>query len=229
MELLQQWNINHCSRSGDTRFDRVITIREHFRPIAIVEAFAAGASLVVAGSTWPRDEEIIAGVGTKDHKWIIAPHEISEAHLQSIEKLFPHALRYSMITDERDQRLPEARVLIIDNVGMLSRLYHYATIAYVGGGFTRDGIHNILEAAVWNKPVIFGPNYAKYREARELIAAGGAFSIEGSKALQDQLAALQEEVLEKSSANAGRYVQEHGGATAKVMAYIQEKRLLTSP
>jgi 3-deoxy-D-manno-octulosonic-acid transferase len=120
--------------------------------------------------------------------------------------------------------------LIVDSVGLLSLLYQYATITYVGGGFTRDGIHNILEAAVWRKPVFFGPNYQKYREAKELIDAGGAFSVSNAeelKKLADQLFP-NEQYLQAVSEKAKAYVTINTGATGKILAFIQEKRLLTN-
>ena len=128
------------------------------------------------------------------------------------------------------EKLDAADVLIIDNVGMLSRLYKYATITYVGGGFNKSGIHNTLEAAVFGKPVLFGPNYQKFREARELLACGAAYSYTNQaeliQALEDLLG--DETALLRSSAAAADYVHTNGGATQKILDFIQEKRLLTN-
>ena len=190
---------------------------------------------MVAGSTWEGDEELLAGFAN-DHpntKLIIAPHEITPAHIVKLTQLFPNHLLYSHVQQqglENHQVLTNAQVLIIDSVGLLSRLYAYATITYVGGGFTKDGIHNILEAAVWGKPVIFGPNYRKYREAKEMLQAGGAFSITTA----DQLKKIADDLLRKeshlqqASANAKRYIEENTGATERILKTIQEKRLLTN-
>jgi 3-deoxy-D-manno-octulosonic-acid transferase len=118
--------------------------------------------------------------------------------------------------------------LIIDNVGMLSKLYYYSSIAFIGGGFTKDGIHNILEAAVYGKPIVFGPNYRKYREARELVGEGGAFSVGNAEELAACLKRLMEpEALRKAGEVARKYVQKNTGATAGILQFIQENRLLT--
>ena len=156
---------------------------------------------------------------------IIAPHEINEIHIQQIENLFPDAVRYS----SADSTSKNTSVLIIDNVGMLSRLYYYATITYIGGGFTRDGIHNTLEAAVYGKPVIFGPNYKKYREAKELIERGAAFSIENATELKQILNNLlnNRQLLQDAGNKAEDYITGNTGATEKLIQFIQANRLLT--
>jgi 3-deoxy-D-manno-octulosonic-acid transferase len=223
LQLLQQHSINHCTVGGDTRFDRVQEIAERFTDIPSVNDFVGNANLIVAGSTWPDDEQLLSHLDST--KLIIAPHEINELHLAQIEKLFRNSIRYS----QWQHRKGDEKVLIIDNVGMLSKLYKYATVAYIGGGFTKDGIHNILEAAIYGKPVIFGPNYKKYREAKELIASGGAFSVANS----DQLKITTNNLLndaaqfQKTSAQAKNYVLQHTGATEKIVQFIQENRLLT--
>jgi 3-deoxy-D-manno-octulosonic-acid transferase len=167
-------------------------------------------------------------------KLIIAPHEVDNAHVDSIARLFQNSIRYSGLQSAAPEvvqaSLAKADVLIIDNVGLLSRLYRYATVTYVGGGFNRSGIHNTLEAAVFGKPVLFGPNYQKFREARELIACGAAFSFASEAELASRLEDIlgNEDVLQKSSAAAADYVRNNGGATQMVITYIQEKRLLTN-
>jgi 3-deoxy-D-manno-octulosonic-acid transferase len=146
--------------------------------------------------------------------------------------MFEGAVLYSAhcTNDSIPPELENCQTLIIDTVGLLSRLYRYATITYVGGGFTKDGIHNILEAAVWGKPVLFGPNYKKYREGKEMIETGGAYSITGIndfiKIADDLL--TNEDHLHKVSLQAKSYISENTGATEKIMNAIQEKRLLTS-
>jgi 3-deoxy-D-manno-octulosonic-acid transferase len=224
LRLLKEYKIEHCSVAGDTRFDRVSEIASEWAPIPMIDSFIANKTVLVAGSTWAGDEAVLDGCSVA--KMIIAPHELDEPHLRHIENLFPQSIRYSKLTGDTNNN----QVLIIDNVGMLSRLYQYATVAYVGGGFTKDGIHNVLEAAVYGKPVIIGPNYAKYREANELIEDGGAFSISDNQALQSRMTDLlhNEEALEKAAAAAKMYVEKNTGATVKIMAAIQEKRLLTS-
>jgi len=161
-------------------------------------------------------------------KLILAPHEINEPHLKNITQLFQNPILYSSLISATPDDA-QHNVLMIDNVGMLSRLYNYATVTYVGGGFNKSGIHNTLEAAVFAKPVLFGPNYQKFREARELIASGAAFSYtteaQLTQALEDLLG--DEMVLQKSSEAAAAYLRSNGGATQKILSYIQEKRLLT--
>ena len=225
LNLLNQHGITHCSISGDTRFDRVAAISEHFTNIPAVERFAGAGNVMVAGSTWPGDEELLATLAIQQSglKFIIAPHEINEDHINNIEKRFPATVRFSQFKDGEDYH-----TLIIDNIGMLSRLYRYATITYVGGAF-KTGLHNVLEAAVYGKPVIFGPNYSKFREARELIAAGGAFSISDSTGLVQRVSVLlnNEQALAAAYQAAASYVNENKGATTSILQMIQEKRLLT--
>ncbi len=216
--------------SGDTRFDRVAEIAEKFQPIPFIREFAGSSRLFVAGSTWWDDEEMLYKVWKESRtaciKLIIAPHELGEQHLRQIEEKFEGAIRYSRFKPEKDGN---AAVLIIDNIGMLSRLYRYAHVAYVGGGFTPSGIHNILEAAVFGKPVIFGPNYSDYREAMELLNEGGAWSVDDSTKLSEILESLikSEEKYRAAGKTAEEYVRKNKGATRTILGYIQENRLLT--
>jgi 3-deoxy-D-manno-octulosonic-acid transferase len=228
MELLKAIGFKqNITVSGDTRFDRVIAIAEAFTSIEPVEKFCGNHLVVVAGSTWTEDEEELDHYANThpEIKFIIAPHEVHEEHIRQIEKLFTNTVRYSNLDSTT-----KANVLIIDNVGMLSALYRYATITYVGGGFGEDGVHNVLEAAVYGKPVVFGPEYDKYIEAVELEECGGAFSIENALELEKQLNnLLEDEALYRSSCEAARqYVYAKKGATTSILNYIQEKRLLTS-
>ncbi|HEV7333034.1 MAG TPA: glycosyltransferase N-terminal domain-containing protein [Flavisolibacter sp.] len=234
IDLLQSAGIMHCSISGDTRFDRVAAIAEKTSAISYIDSFIGNKQVIVAGSTWEGDDEIVADYAKKElqPKLIIAPHEITAAHIDKLRQLFPNLLLYSHVKEGKlpPSALAGAQVLIIDSVGLLSRLYAYATFTYVGGGFTKDGIHNILEAAVWGKPVIFGPNYRKYREATELIQAGGAYSVataEAFKRLANDLL-FNESHLQACSANARSYIEKNTGATERIMKAIQEKRLLTN-
>ena len=231
LNLLQENGIGNCSKSGDTRFDRVNAIAESFTAIEGIEHFLQGKPCIVAGSTWPDDERLLAEAYHQEEfvlKLIIAPHEINEAHLKNIEERFPNSIRYSQLIAGKGEAT-NAKLLLIDNVGMLSRLYHYAAITYVGGGFSEDGIHNILEAAVWGKPVLFGTNYKKYREAEELIAAGGAFSVGDGSALKKLVDNFRsnENHLQAAGNKARNYIEINLGATEKILSFIQEKRLLT--
>jgi 3-deoxy-D-manno-octulosonic-acid transferase len=229
-KLLTTIGIENCTVSGDTRFDRVVQIAENFEPIPVIERFIGNSKCIVAGSTWKEDEELLASVFYKinaDLKLIIAPHEIAREHLDDLKKLF-QSTRFSELTGNKEQLAD--RVLIIDNIGMLSRLYKYGDINYVGGGFTRDGIHNVLEAAVYGKPVIFGSNYKKYKEAIELVTSGGAKSITNKDELTQAVASLltNEDEYRKRSEKAKQYVFSNTGATEKILHYVQENRLLTS-
>jgi 3-deoxy-D-manno-octulosonic-acid transferase len=223
--------------SGDTRFDRVMAIAEQFQPVPLAEAFINGAPAIVAGSTWEEDEEELDHFANThpEIKFIVAPHEIDEEHLQDIEKLFHHTVRYSQLSIVNSQlsiagKRTTPNVLIIDNIGLLSRLYKYATITYIGGGFGEDGVHNVLEAAVYAKPVVMGPEYEKYIEAVDLVDCGGAFPVENALELEDQLRLLlnNKEDYDKACGAAGSYVFTHTGATEKITRYIQENRLLTN-
>jgi len=243
LQLLQSININNVTIAGDTRFDRVSEIAENFKPLEAIEKFCGNSRLLVAGSTWPEDEKIISDAiaDLPDLKLIIAPHEIDQKHLQQIETLFPKGILYSQLTEEilsdTTHKSPKesfrtsltANCLIIDNIGMLSRLYHYATIAYIGGGFNK-GIHNTLEAAVYGKPVLFGPNYKKFKEAAGLIEAGGGISIASADQLSTVLKKLlsEKEELKRRSKNSFEFVKQNRGATQKITRYIEENRLLTS-
>jgi 3-deoxy-D-manno-octulosonic-acid transferase len=226
--------------SGDTRFDRVVQIAEQFTPIDAIAQFCGNSKVIVAGSTWPEDEEELdhyANTHT-DIKFIIAPHEIDEDHVQEVERLFKHSVRFSKLPRDVNAPLPVARnkalpiinTLIIDNIGMLSRLYSYATITYIGGGFGDDGVHNVLEAAVYGKPVIFGPVYEKYIEAVELVQQGGALVINTALEAEQTFNNLLSDAgaYQQCCEAARNYVYNNKGATGKVMLFIQENRLLTS-
>lgn len=183
LRLLKGHGIDHCSLAGDTRYDRVHQIAQAAEPDAVVERFLQGhdGPVLVAGSTWPPDEQLLARLH-ESKEWfperiIIAPHEIHEEHLRSIEALFPSSIRYSSLSSSTSSSSATSHVLIIDNIGLLSKLYRYATVAYIGGGFG-VGIHNILEAVAYGKPVVFGPNHHKFQEAHDIIELGGGMTVD---------------------------------------------------
>lgn len=235
-ELLQSIGFHeNVIIGGDTRFDRVIEIASRFQPIALFDAFCNGQPVIVAGSTWTEDDEELDHFANTNPtvKCIIAPHDIDADRLQECLTLYRHSMLYSVY--EKAYRAGTAipagiNVLIIDNMGMLSRLYRYATICYIGGGFGDDGIHNVLEAAVYGKPVVFGPVYDKYFEAEELLDCGGAFSIEDSLELEAVLKELLEDkkAYQAAAMASEAYVKRNAGATEKVMAYMEANRLLTN-
>jgi len=178
LELLDSIGIKNAKISGDTRFDRVFAISQKTQKYPLVAKFTEGKKVFLAGSTWQPDEELIEQLADKnknDIKFIIAPHEVHEERIRSLISRFGKhkVLRHS----ESDEiNINHADILIIDGIGFLSSLYQYCDVAYIGGGFGK-GIHNILEAATFGKPVIFGPNYFKFQEAVELISQGGAISV----------------------------------------------------
>lgn len=229
--------------AGDTRFDRVIRIAEAFSPIASIEAFCKGHRIIVAGSTWPEDEEEWTHyVRTNLHtRFIIAPHETDKENIRDVQKRFPRSKLYSewqaefngkdrFLASGSDLTPANINTLVIDNIGMLSRLYHYADITYIGGGFGETGLHNILEAAVYGKPVFFGPVYQQNFEAVEMIAAGGAVSIENALELEKEIYTLEKDpaLLKKRGEAARQFVYNNAGATRIIVDYIQRNRLLTS-
>lgn len=228
---------NISSVSGDTRFDRVIEISKRFEPIARIEQFIGKDKALIAGSTWPEDEKVLqrAFTSLNNHslKLIIAPHEINEKGLKEIKELFPGSVLFSQLSS-----LPanawNTSVLIIDNVGMLSRLYKYGYLTYVGGGFKPMGVHNVLEAAVYNKIVLFGPYYQKYSEAIGLVVSGGGISFNDYKIDGTMLKELIEVLLNNKSdydyrsEAAGNFVLSNKGASEMIIQFIQEKRLLIS-
>jgi len=165
-------------------------------------------------------------------RFIIAPHEIDQENIQDIQKEFPRSVLYSTLAAAQNNahNAEEANTLIIDNIGMLSRLYHYADIAYVGGGFGDDGLHNILEAAVYGKPVFFGPVYERHYEAVEMEDCGGAISVENALELEKELNSLwknNEELVKRGQA-AKQYVYKNAGATPLILHYIYKNRLFTN-
>lgn len=228
-QLLESIQVSHRSVSGDTRFDRVAVIAAIAPDLPLIQRFAENHKVLVAGSTWPDDENILAeSIGSmgQNIKTIIAPHEINKEHIEHILSRFPDAIQYSKA---EAATLGNFNTLIIDNVGMLSRLYHYATITYIGGGFNKSGIHNTLEAAVWGKPVVFGPQFQKFKEARDLVSRQAAFSFTNANQLTTILTTLLQDqsLLRQSSQAAKNYVEESRGATDRIISYIQENRLLT--
>ena len=217
-QLLAGIGITNVSVVGDTRFDRVSDIRRSAKNLPLVETFAQGKKILVAGSSWPKDEEFLIAYFNRhdDIKPILAPHEIHESHLAFIEsRLQRPALRYTRATPER---VASCDCLIIDCFGLLSSIYRYGTLAYVGGGFGA-GIHNIAKAAVYDLPVIFGPNHQRFKEAHELIACGGGFAITSGEefdSLADSLL-YDADRLATASHNAGHYIASHTGATRRIL------------
>ena len=221
--LLAKLDIHDVEVVGDTRFDRVLQIKEASKQLPIVEKFTENTSKVfIAGSSWLPDEEVFLKYFNLHKYWklIVAPHVIGEDHLAQIFELLKgrRVVRYTEATEEN---VKDAEVLIIDCFGLLSSIYHYATISYVGGGFG-VGIHNVLEAAVWDIPVIFGPNNKRFQEAQGLIMAGGGFEINDYQSFRDLMLRFEtdEMFLQTSKKHAGEFVKGRAGATEKIMGSL---------
>ena len=219
--LLHTIGIDTVDVVGDTRFDRVLQIKEKAKQLPIVEAFKADKKVFVAGSSWEPDEDIFIPFMNEHRDWkmIIAPHVISEEHLKRIEeKCKGKTVRYTATTPEE---AAQAQCLLIDCFGLLSSVYHYGEVAYVGGGFG-VGIHNVLEAVVWKMPVLFGPNHQRFQEAQELIKAKGGFEITDSSSFTYMMQQFmtQQEYLRLSGEAAGSYVESKAGATHKILKQI---------
>jgi len=218
LELLKTNGIDKVSIAGDTRFDRVADLAAQAKTIPLVEVFVKDTDkVIVAGSSWPKDEELLVRYLKlhPDVKMILVPHEIHAAHIMGISKLLDgNFVRYTEATETNVQT---TNCLVVDTIGLLSSIYRYGHVAYIGGGFG-VGIHNTLEAAVWNVPVVFGPMYDKFREARDLIAIGGAFSIPDYETLEAKLDALLKD--RKAGKIAGEYVKQNTGATKLILKEI---------
>ncbi len=219
--LLARLGITNVSITGDTRFDRVLQIKRQAKKLPLVEAFKQDYKVFVAGSSWPPDEDIFIRYFNERRDWklIIAPHVIGEDHLRQImSKLERKTVRLTKAT-EADVR--EADCLIVDCFGLLSSIYGYGDVAYIGGGFG-VGIHNVLEAAVWGMPVIFGPNNKRFHEAQGLKACGGGIEIDS----YEQFAAVMDtyvadkKALEEDSAKAAGYVADNAGATDGILGSV---------
>ena len=221
-ELLHSIGINQVTISGDTRFDRVLQIRDATKQLPVVKAFKGDYKVFVAGSSWPPDEDIFIRYFNEHRDWrlVIAPHVIDDDHLQQIlQKLDRKTVRYTQAT-EADAA--DAECLIIDCFGLLSSIYRYGEVAYVGGGFG-VGIHNVLEAAVWGVPVIFGPNNQRFQEAQGLLAAEGGFQVKDYESFCQLMDRFDTDAsyLQASGEKAGAFVSQHAGATATILKGIQ--------
>ncbi len=224
MKLLAGIGITNVTLAGDTRYDRVVANASFSDDTNVFEKWIIGSVVLVAGSTWPKDEILLCDLAqykSGDLKIIIVPHEISQTGIQKTLSLFgDQAVAYS----KWNQNHIKASCVVVDSVGLLSRIYKYADIAYVGGGFG-VGIHNILEAAVFGPPVLFGPNYHRFREAVELIKAGGAFAVHDSQTLQQKVSELLsgQSIRERIKTINTEHVKQNAGATQRIMEVLSGK------
>lgn len=228
--LLRSIGITNVTVSGDTRYDRVKAIAARLRDIPDANRFKGQSKILIAGSTWPADEEllsIILPTLPADWKLIIAPHEIDTAHIQSIRQLFPDHVCYSQLRETTGEH---ARVLIVDNIGLLSSLYAWGDVAWVGGGFARSGIHNTLEPAIFGLPILMGPVYQKFVEAVALVASGCAFPVGDEQKAADVLSALTQNDQHRNgiATKMKEFMANHTGAADRICSQIADAGWLIS-
>lgn len=229
-KLLKSIGITNYMLAGDTRFDRVHQITQSKEEIPVAKKFKRDEKVMVAGSCWPEDIDVLAPlINERQLKFIIAPHEIDDEFLSSIQKMLEvNSVRYSQAIDMDERTLEEFQVLLIDNIGMLSRLYRYGEFAYIGGAFGK-GLHNILEAACYGIPIFFGnKNYQKFNEANDLIMRGGAFEVADFSDLKAkyEMVNIPETFLLACEVTRS-YVEENLGATDKIISYC--RKILSKP
>ncbi len=219
--LLAGNGITQVTVSGDTRFDRVWRLSMAPEPVPGIAEFAGNSTVIIAGSTWPKDEAVLKSLidqSLPDVKFIIAPHEVHEERIRQVESTL--GISFIRFTEFESNASADTNVLVIDCIGLLSHIYQYGHIAYIGGGFGQ-GIHNILEAAAFGMPVFFGPNYGKFAEARALIELGGAFSVQSGEELKQHVDKLlkDKKLLEQQAKTCRQYVEGGKGATDMIVDY----------
>lgn len=218
-DILKQYGFNNISIAGDTRVDRVIAIVEENKDFTFLKTFSQNADLLIAGSTWEKDELLLAKYlqTNKKIKLIIAPHDVSELRIRSIENLFnEETVRYSRFENGNITQ----RIIIIDKIGILAYIYKYAKVVYIGNGFGK-GIHNILEPVAWGKPVVFGPNYIKFVEAVELVSNEGAFSFSNYNEMHDYINLLltDDTLYKNAQAKCKDFIEKNKGATSIILKH----------
>lgn len=228
-QLLNTIGVSNVTVAGDTRFDRVVEAVESLKPKDEIVEFCKGYNIIVAGSTWTDDEVLLKASLEElpeDWKLILAPHEVTDTHISELEKRF--GSDGVLLSEYGDQQ--SKRVLIVDNVGMLLSLYGLGKLTYVGGGFNKSGIHNLLEAAVYGKPVVHGPEYHKFREANELLERGASSIVKEPMQLMEQIRNWTNDpnTYDAACSAARSYVLNNTGATEKIVAYLSEKKLLST-
>ena len=221
-ELLHEIGFDNVVVAGDTRFDRVAEIARNVKKVPIVERFKGDSPLFVAGSTWRPDEEILQTLinDNPQIKFVVAPHEMENSRIERIiAQTKGGAVRYTLCNEESD--FSKIQVLILDTIGILSSVYGYATWSYIGGGFG-VGIHNTLEAATFGLPIAFGPNYQKFKEARDMVALGAATKVESAEDLSAWFAPLRDDksALQRAGSAAKSYTQRNQGATSLIMKIV---------
>ena len=223
--LLNSIQFTNVEISGDTRFDRVFKITQQNNELDFIAEFKNNKHTLVAGSTWKEDEtlliEYINKKATENEKFIIAPHNMNA---EDISKLKTSIQKKTVMFSEKEGKdLTDFQVFIVDTIGVLTKIYSYANVAYVGGGYTKTGVHNVLEPATFGVPIIIGPNYYKFKEAIELVAAKACFVVDDSQKLSVLLESFckNEKLRLESGENARNYVKNNIGATHKILNYLK--------
>jgi len=224
--LLHSINFNNVTVSGDTRFDRVYEITKQDNTLSFIEEFKDNKYTIVAGSTWKEDEELLVkyinNEASENEKFIIAPHNIKKEEIQKLKNSINK--KVVLFSEKEQKELNKYQVFIIDTVGILTKIYSYANVAYVGGGYTKSGVHNVLEPATFGIPIVIGPNYHKFNEAIDLVNEEACFVISDSKKLSVLLSKLFQlkQFRETAGNNALKYVIDKTGATTKILYYLKK-------
>ena len=224
-ELLNSIAINEVNIAGDTRFDRVQKLVETNEKLPFVNDFKNESYLLVAGSTWLEDEEkllaYINNIAKKDEKFIIAPHNIKAEEILRLKNSLQK--KTVLFTEKEGKNLSDYQVMIVDTVGILSKIYAYANVAYIGGGYTKSGVHNTLEAATYGLPIVIGPNFKKFKEVKDLVSLKGCVSVNNSNDLSEFLKSMYQdsEVRAEKSRITKNYVTQNLGATQKIMKTVK--------
>ena len=215
-KLLREIGIKNTTVCGDTRYDRVMENAQSAERNELIESFKGDSKLIICGSTWKEDEVVLLDSikNLKDVKWVIAPHEVGEENIRRVQKLFPDSARYS------NRQGLSFRVLIVDSIGLLSQLYQYADIAYIGGGF-RSGLHNVFEATAFGVPAVFGPDTSRFPDAEEMAEKGLAFRIHNEHELKSKLGRLLESNQAELSGSIKKFMESRTGATKAILEYTK--------
>lgn len=227
-KLLQSLGYQNVKISGDTRFDRVVSILERDNSLGFIEEFKNNTTTIVIGSSWPKDEELLVNFinqSSENLKFIIAPHNIKSEQIQELKKSISKSV--ILFSEKDSKKLNEYAVLIIDTIGILTKIYSYADIAYVGGGFGNPGVHNILEPATFGIPIVIGPHYAHFAEATALVGLEGCVSISSQKELNDAFSnlILNRDIRHEKGHICSTFVQMNKGATAVILKHIENDHL----
>ncbi len=223
--LLKSIRIEHVSTCGDTRFDRVYEITKQDNQLDFVSKFKNNCYTLVAGSTWKEDEELLVNYinssASEKEKFIIAPHNINEKEIQELKNSI--SKKVVLFSENGEKKLEAYQVFIIDTIGILTKVYSYADIAYVGGGYTKSGVHNVLEPATFGIPIIIGPNYSKFIEVKELVDREACFSVNNSQKLSVLLSSFFIDKIKRleTGSRALNYVINKTGATTKILKYLK--------